>query len=114
MKQYAAKKPIRRGFKVWVLADSDNGYFVDVDVYVGRSSDETIEQNLTSRVVLKLTEPYRNKYHQLFCDNFFTSPALFDELHQDGVYACGTVRSDQRGFLADLKGLRLERGSHGQ
>ena len=112
MKQYVAKKAIWRGFKVWVLADSDNGYFVDVDIYVGRSSDETVERDLASRVVLKLTESYRNKHHQLFCDNFFTSPALFYELHRHGVYVCGTVRSDRRGFPADLKWLRLERGSH--
>jgi len=39
MKQYVPKKPIRRGFKVWVVADSSNGYFLDVDVYVGKASD---------------------------------------------------------------------------
>lgn len=39
MKQYVPKEPVRRGFKVWVLADSESGYFIDVDVYVGRPSD---------------------------------------------------------------------------
>ena len=34
MKQYILKKPVRSGFKVWVIADSSNGYFLDVDVYV--------------------------------------------------------------------------------
>ncbi|CAI7988607.1 hypothetical protein GBAR_LOCUS21 [Geodia barretti] len=37
-------------------------------------------------------------------DNFFTSPALFMDLLQDGIYACGTVRSNRRGFPQDLKG----------
>ena len=37
MKQYLPKKPVRRGFKLWVVADSSNGYFLDVDVYVGRA-----------------------------------------------------------------------------
>ena len=26
-KQYVPKKPIKRGIKVWVMADSENGYF---------------------------------------------------------------------------------------
>ena len=64
MKQYVPKKPIRRGFKIWALADSENGYFIDVDVYVGRPSDgmET-EHGLGARVVLQLTQPYYHKYN---------------------------------------------------
>ena len=113
MKQYIPKKPVRRGFKVWVVADSENGYFLDVDVYVGRPSDGVrSEQGLGARVVLQLTEPYRHKNYHVFCDNFFTSPTLFAELLQHGLYACGTVRIDRREFPAELKGLRLERGCH--
>ena len=54
MKQYVPKKPIRRGFKVWVVADSENGYFLDMDVYVGRPSDGVrIEHGLGARVILR-------------------------------------------------------------
>ena len=113
MKQYIPKKPIRRGFKVWVLADSNNGYFLDVDVYVGKPSDGiTTEHGLGARVVLQLTRPFRHKKYTVFCDNYFTSPALFDELFQHGLYACGTVRCDRRDFPSDLRGLRMVRGSH--
>jgi hypothetical protein len=113
MKQYIPKKPIRRGFKVWVVADSENGYFLDVDVYVGKvSGGVTTGHGLGARVVLQLTEPYRHKNHRVFCDNYFTTAALFDELLQHGLYACGTARCDWREFPSDLRGLRLERGSH--
>ena len=62
MKQYLPKKTVRRGFKVWVLADSTNGYFLDVDVYIGRASDGvTTECGLGERVVLQLTEQYKQK-----------------------------------------------------
>ena len=30
---------------MWVFADSSNGYFVDVDVYVGRASDGVTRQH---------------------------------------------------------------------
>ena len=113
MKQYVPKKPTRRGFKVWVVADSENGYFLDVDVYVGRPSEgTTTEHGLGARVVLELTKPFRHKHYHIFCDNFFTSPALFDELLSHGLHACGTVRCDRRDFPADLRGVRLERGCY--
>ena len=99
MKQHMPKKPVRRGFKVWVFADSENGYFLDLDVYIGRPSDGiSTEHRLGARVVLQLTQPFRHKNHQVFCDNFFSSPGLFDELLQHGLYACGTVCCDRHGF----------------
>ena len=109
MKQYIPKKPVRRGFKVWVVADR---YFLDVDVYVGRPSDGvSTEHGLGARVVLQLTEPFCHRNHNVYCDNYFTSPALFDEVLQHGIYACGTVPPDRRKFPSELKGLRLERGT---
>lgn len=65
--------------------------------------------DLSDRVVLQLTELFRDKNYQVFCDNFFTS---LDKLLQHGLYERGTEHSDQRGFPSDLKGLRLERGGH--
>ena len=36
MKQYLPKKPIKRGFKVWVRADSHNGYISQFECYTGK------------------------------------------------------------------------------
>ena len=36
LKQYMPKKPIKRGINVWVLGDSNNGYFSRFEVYSGR------------------------------------------------------------------------------
>ena len=36
MIQYVPKKPIKRGFKVWVRADSDNGFVCEYQVYCGK------------------------------------------------------------------------------
>ena len=100
-------------FKVWVIADSKNSYFLDVDIYVGRPSDgDNTERGLGERVVLQLTEQFRNKNYRVFCDNFFSSPALFSELLAHNLYACGTVGCDRREFPLALKGLNLQRGEH--
>ena len=109
MKQYLPLKPTKRGFKVWIIADSKNGYFLDLQVYVG-SEGEGTEHGLGERVVLGLTEQYRGVHHQLYCDNFFSSPWLFQELLSLQIYACGTVRQTRRGFPQDLRSITLARG----
>lgn len=38
LKQYMPKKPIKRGFKVWALVDSE-GYLYNFDIYTGKSKD---------------------------------------------------------------------------
>ena len=53
MKQYMPKKPIKRGFKVWTLADAHNGYVSDIQVYTGRKGT-TAEKGLGARVVKDL------------------------------------------------------------
>ena len=35
MKQYLPMKPVKRGFKVWAMADALNGYLYDFNVYTG-------------------------------------------------------------------------------
>ena len=35
---YIKDKPTKWGIKLWVLADSSNGYTVDFDVYIGRAA----------------------------------------------------------------------------
>ena len=54
LKQYVPLKPVKRCFKVWVRADSWNGYFCEFEVYTGKA-DTTTEHNLGERVVHKLT-----------------------------------------------------------
>jgi len=45
-------------------------------------------------------------------DNYFTSPALFDDLFQRKINVCGTVRHDRRGMPRDIgpKSLKMKRG----
>ena len=36
LRQFNKDKPIRWGIKLWVLADSSNGYTIDFNVYIGK------------------------------------------------------------------------------
>ena len=106
LKQYMPKKPIKRGIKVWVLGDSQTGYFSKFDIYCGKGSSP--EKNLGTRVVKTFTEPLKGKFHHVYFDNFFTSEQLMTELEEDGVYACGTARKDRKGFPEQLKKVNLK------
>ena len=99
-------KPVKRGIKVWVLADRHKGYFQKFQVYTGKEGN-TVEHGLEERVVKTLTAELHGKHHHTFLGNFFTSEKLLQDLLANGVYACGTARKDRRGFPPTLKQAKL-------
>ena len=40
MKQHMPKKPVKRGFKVWMRDNADNGYVSEFSVYTGKTGDK--------------------------------------------------------------------------
>ena len=107
LKQFMPLKPIKRGIKVWVLGDSNNGYFSKLEVYTGKGA--SAEKGLGTRVVKELTSELKGKNHHVFFDNFFTNHNLLADLVKDGIYSCGTARKDRRGFPEELKGAKLSK-----
>ena len=103
VKQYMPKKPVKRGIKVWVRANSANGFFCDLDVYIGASVSP--KKGLGARVVKTLTRSLAGKNYHIFCDNFFSGVDLFADLQRDGIYACGTLRSNRLHFPDDMKSV---------
>ena len=110
MKQYLPMKPVKRGFKVWAMADALNGYLYDFNVYTGATGER--ETALGEKVVLTLSEPLKGKHHQLFFDNYFTSITLLDKLLAQGTYGCGTIRTNRKNFLSEIseEAKKFQRG----
>ena len=54
MKQYLPKKPLKRGFKIWMRGDSINGYISELEVYTGKQGDG-VEVGLGRKVVEALS-----------------------------------------------------------
>ena len=106
LKQYMPLKPTKRGIKVWVLADSHNGYFWKFEVYTGKQGD-TVEKGLPARVVKSLTEELKGQNFHVYFDNFFNSYELLNALVSDNIFACGTARSNRKGFPAALKNVKF-------
>ena len=69
MKQYIPKKPIKRGLKILVRADSMNGYICEFQVYVGKIGNRS-ENSLGERVVKDLTRSLVGGYYTVYTDSF--------------------------------------------
>lgn len=113
MKQYNPKKPIKRGFKIWTMADM-KGYVKKFRIYQGK--DEILEQefknySLGERVVLHLTKTEWGKSRMIFFDNYFTSLTLLERLKTENTLACGTIRINRKGLPQNMTDdKKLKRG----
>ena len=70
--QYMPAKPTKYGIKVWMAADSENGYVNNMAIYQG--SEEGKDGCVHGQgydVVMSMARPFLNKNHHLFFDNFF-------------------------------------------
>ena len=52
---------------------------------------------------MKLVQPFLDKGHTVYMDNFYTSPELFHDLLERNTSASGTVRQNRKHFPALLK-----------
>ena len=108
LKQYMPLKPVRRRIKVWARAEASNGYVSAFEVYTGKQGDN-VETGLGAKVVKNLTRDLTGSNRHLFFDNFFSSVDLLLNLFRDGLYGCGTLRANRKGFPPELKPL-LKKG----
>lgn len=105
IKQYNPMKPIKRGYKLWVRADTD-GYISKFEVYQGKAShacepsaadnNESEGFGLGEQVVH--SRDLFHKHQEVYFDNYFSSVALMEYLRQNGVHAAGTVRLSRKGL----------------
>ncbi len=107
-------KPIRFGYKKWILA-SDTGYPFQMDVYQGKRGSTSPKTPLGTRVVMQfvnlLEDPSK---HQLFIDNLFTSHSLMVQLQDKSLKCTGTVRPNRTNkcpLLNDKAFKKKQRGA---
>ena len=121
--QFMPNKPDRFGMKLYGVS-SPEGYLFDCDIYCGKGSmyyfDDKIKLSkcaLGSRVVMLMIQkllssvvPRKIIDYHLWFDNFFTSPDLLVHLHNLGLKATGTVRTN-RVPVKNILDKEAERGT---
>src|SRR3989441_8179665 len=95
-KQYMPNKPDKFGFKVWVCAEADTGYALQVEVYVGKAGDPDrarlrSEHGTGYDIVTQLTRQYWEKFHVIYYDRFFSSVALAENLLEHKTYVNSAI-----------------------
>ncbi|UYV79603.1 hypothetical protein LAZ67_17003232 [Cordylochernes scorpioides] len=107
-KQYIPSKRKRFGIKLFVLCDVETKYILDFIVYVGKGTEiEDSDMGVSSSVITTLLQPYMNKGHSLWVDNWYSSPTLFNFLHQRQTNVCGTVRKNRKEMPRFGKKLKI-------
>ena len=106
-RQYMPQKRHRFGFKIFEICDVDSGYILDFMLYTGAATDIQFDPDLkfSGSVVKTLMTPYLGKGHNLFVDSWYTSPKLFEFLHENNTGACGTVRPNRK-HMPELPPIR--------
>jgi hypothetical protein len=99
-KQYMPKKPCKWGYKLWCRAGM-SGYVYDFEVLGSREAKgpppgvNVEDFGESEHVVLRLSKDLERNRHQLFFDNFFSSPELLVYLMSQGIFAVATLRRDR-------------------
>jgi hypothetical protein len=115
MKQYMSTKPVKRGYKVWCLANSRTGFVSQFDIgllYSGRRDTQGYSSfALGKRVVLSLCDIFVHSHRLIAFDNSFTSYRLLKTTNERGLYAEGTVKGNRKGLPDIMKRKdRMQRG----
>jgi hypothetical protein len=110
-KQYVPKNHKCFGIKIYKLCDS-KGCTYNMTVYLGKDrTHATDTMTATKTTVAGLPRGVQNVGHKLYMDNFFSSPALFNDLHRKKINFCGIVRLNQKGMPQEFrKTLKLKWG----
>ena len=98
IRQYVKNKPTKFGIKLWVLADSANGYTYDFEIYAGKTgAQQAISNNgLGYDIVTRLVHPLLNQGYHLFFDNFYMSLNLVKHLFHLKTPSCGTTAENRK------------------
>jgi hypothetical protein len=106
IRQFMKDKPTKWGIKLWVAADSSNGYTCDFEIYTGKKSRDSSQHGLGYDVLTRLIDKYFDQGYHVYFDNFYTSHQLVRDLFLHGTPSMGTVRINRVGFPKCLKDVK--------
>ena len=94
----------QRGSKsVGLYRQCNRIYLYNFSIYTGKDPSHPVHPHGVSYdVVATLMKDFENKGYTVNTDNYYTSPILYKDLLEKGIYANGTVRKNRKHFPEDL------------
>lgn len=108
-KQYMPMKPIKRGIKVWMCADSIIHFVSRFQVNTGQPRAGR-EHGLGEHVVTKLSSDLEHGYYNINFDNFFPSFGTMKTLLDKRINPTATTQPNRNRSPAPLKTAKLRHG----
>ncbi|CAH1992799.1 unnamed protein product [Acanthoscelides obtectus] len=109
---YIKNKKSKYGIKFYEMCSND-GYVLNIEIYKGKSNREDVRgSSKINYLVLRLLEPFLDKDHHIYMDNFYNSVQLSEILLQRKTHSTGTLRSNRKGNPKEVTGAKLKSGQH--
>ena len=100
--QYMPKKPVKWGFKLWVLACAHHGFCFMVMPYVGLRPGDSPSKDLGGSVVRGMCRDL-DVGTVVVTDRFFSSPTLASDLLEQGLHLLSTIIPNRKFWPKELK-----------
>jgi len=94
MKFYLPAEPVKWGFKLHCLCESENGVCLKVELDQGKQYKKS--KGYTCDLVLGLVEEYKNEGYYLYFDSWYSSPELIMKLKEIGIASTGAVKRTRK------------------
>lgn len=108
-KQFNPSKRARFELKIYKLCEASTGFCCDFKVYTGQNKIDR-NSSASENVVMDLSKSILNKGYTLFFDNWYSSPNLFLELHQEKTNIIGIIRSNRQNMPKNIQTKSLKKG----
>lgn len=88
-RQYIPNKAAKYGIKLYELCTPD-GFILSILIYSGKGTIQDEKLGHSYGVIEKLMEPYLNKGHAIFIDNFYSSVPLAQSMLEKNTHIVGS------------------------
>lgn len=108
-RQYIPNKAAKYGIKLYELCTPD-GFVLNIIIYAGKGTVQLESRGHASSVVHEIMQPYLEKGHTIYMDNYYSSVKLAEDMLRNRTHIVGTLRSNRKGNPAEVTGKKLKKG----
>lgn len=105
MKVYMPLKPIKYGFKAYILSEASSGYIIGWNLHEGgKNKKKKPKQTQPLRkIVFSLVESYRNQGYVICMDRFYSTISILTELAENGFGCVGAIMRNRLSLTDSMK-----------